>query len=153
MSSLLSPRSLRISGIVLFVCALLGLAAAMLTGRLAPSRFTPPAQEERVRLLAELARLRQGQALQSAPATANAEMQALEAQLDTLRKASPGDPAELMKRTRRDLERLQAESQAQPAQVQQAILLARWALVLSIAALTLFVGLVIAFRARSPIVQ
>ncbi|HEX3529311.1 MAG TPA: hypothetical protein VH988_19815 [Thermoanaerobaculia bacterium] len=150
---MLSSRSLRISGIVLFGCALLGLAAVMLTGRLAPSRFTPPAQEERVHLLAELARLRQSQTPQSAPITANAEMQALEAQLEALRRAAPGDPAEMMKRTQRDLERLQTESQAQPAQVQQAIWLARWALVLSIAALTLLMGLVIAFRIRSPIVR
>jgi CHASE3 domain sensor protein len=110
MPSNLSPRFLRI--IVLLVCMLLGLAV------LAQAQQRP----------------------QSTPATARAEMQALEAQLEALRKASPGDPAEMMKQVQQDLER-QAELQPQPAQVRQAVRLAQWALALSIIAISLFLVL------------
>jgi hypothetical protein len=142
MPSVLSPRFLRISGIVLLVGVVLGLAVVALTIRLAPSRTTPPRQEKG-HLLAELARLRQAQAPPSDPAAVNAERQALEAQLEALRKASPGDPAEMMKRTQQDLERLQAESQPRPDQVWQAVRLARWALVFSVTAISLFLGLIL----------
>jgi hypothetical protein len=138
MPSILSPRSLRISGIVLSVCAVLGLAAIALTGRLAPSPSAPPAQDVRAGLLTDLARLRQAQP-QGAPGS---ETQAfLQAELDALRKATPGDPAAMLKQTQRDLERLQAESRTQPPQVQQAIRTARWALALSLIALCLTGGL------------
>jgi putative ABC transport system permease protein len=100
-------------------------------------------RQEKAHLLAELARLRQAQAPPSDPAAVNAERQALEAQLEALRKASPGDPAEMMKRTQQDLERLQAESQPRPDQVWQAVRLARWALVFSVTAISLFLGLIL----------